>query len=292
MIFSPLTRFCDLLDDLLAAVGELLELTRGLELGLGAAPPGPAPGLGGEPPRLLDRCGEQPAGLLGELEHLLLGLPGAVAHRAGDPAQPSPGRARAIPDRGALGADLRRQLAPLPGQRPDPVGRQPRVGRIANVGLDHGRVDPRRPRTKALLSPGLPNQLARELVHHLGPQPARQLAHGRLVGHPLGQSQPAEAPQMDRVRYLAHQRLVPPPAPVLEHHQPHVGLHRQRRPPPIGKPAGLGQLPLPPHRDRHQQLRIAEQLVQARQIVGQHPHLLGQQFVPQRLRTVGEQRQH
>ena len=267
-------------------------VARGLELGLGAAPARPPPRLGGQPPRLLDRLRKQLAGLLGQLEHLLLGLPGAAAHRARQRPQPAPGRARAIPDRGALGADLGRQLAPLPRQRPDPVGRQPRVGRIANVGLDHGRVDPRRPRTKPLLPPRLLNQLARELVHHLRPQPAGQLAHRRLVGHPLGESQPAEAPQMDRVRHLAHQRLVPPPAAVLEHHQPHVGLHRQRRPPAIRELAGLPKLPLPPDRDRHQQLRIGQQLVQPGQIVGQHPHLLRQQLVPQRLRTVREQRQH
>ncbi len=43
----------------------------------------------------------------------------------------------------------------------------------------------------------------------------------------------------------------------------------------------LGQQRLAARGDRRQQRRIAEQLVQPREIVGQHPHLLRQQLVPQ-----------
>ena len=75
----------DLLDVLLAAVGELLELPRSFELGLGATQPRLAARLGGEPMLLLDGLGERLPGLLCKLEYLVLGLAGAVADRAREP---------------------------------------------------------------------------------------------------------------------------------------------------------------------------------------------------------------
>jgi hypothetical protein len=45
-------------------------------------------------------------------------------------------------------------------------------------------------------------------------------------------------------------------------------------------------------RDRRQQHRIAQQLVQRRQILGQLPDLDRQRLVPQRLRLRGHQSQH
>jgi hypothetical protein len=45
----------------------------------------------------------------------------------------------------------------------------------------------------------LNDQHARQLVHRLRPEPPRQLPDRRLVRHPLGQRDPTEAPQMNRV---------------------------------------------------------------------------------------------
>jgi hypothetical protein len=111
----------DLLCDLLAAVGELLERPGGLELSLRARTPRPAPGLGRQPPSFLDRRGQQRAGLLGQLEHLGVGLPAAPADRTRDPTHPAADRPRAIADRGALDLDHRSELATLAGQRPHAV---------------------------------------------------------------------------------------------------------------------------------------------------------------------------
>ena len=88
-----------------------------------------------------------------------------------------------------------------------------------------------RPRPKPLLPRRLDDQRARQLAHRLRAEPARELADRRLVRHPLRQRDPAEPPQMDRVRDLRHQRPIPPAVALLEHHQPHIGLHRDRRPP-------------------------------------------------------------
>jgi len=62
---------------------------------------------------------------------------------------------------------------------------------------------------------------------------------------------------MNRVRHLRHQRPIPPPVALLEHHQPHERLHRDRRP-PLGQhqPSGLPELALPPLHYRPQQLVI------------------------------------
>ena len=58
--------------------------------------------------------------------------------------------------RARLLADQRGELATLPGQRPHAGRRQPGVGRVLDVGLDHGRVDPHRPRPEPLLPRRLP----------------------------------------------------------------------------------------------------------------------------------------
>jgi hypothetical protein len=49
----------------------------------------------------------------------------------------------------------------------------------------------------------------------LGAQPADKLADGRLVRHPLDQRQQAEPAQVQRVRHLPDQRLVPQPVRCL-----------------------------------------------------------------------------
>ena len=170
--------------------------------------------------------------------------------RAGHRPHAAADRSRAIPHMPRVPADLRQKLARLARQHPSRVERQPRVGRVAHVRLDHGRVDPDRPRPEPLLPPGLVDHHPGDLVHHLGAEPARQLAHRRLVRRPLPQRDQTEAAQMQRVRHLPHQRLIPPAGPLLDHHQPHIRRHRDRR------PAMSPRLLLPVRLDRRQQLRI------------------------------------
>ena len=285
--------FGDLLGHLLAAIGEFLQRLGGLELRTRAAPARTTPSGRGQFPRLLDRLLEQRARLAGQLQHLGLRFPGAAADRACQRPELAAHRPGAVPDRGALLADLGRELATLPRERSDAGVRQSRVGRIFHVGFDHGRVDPRRARPEPLLPPGLLNQLARDLVHDLRPQPAGQLADRRLVRHPVAHPDPAEAAQMDRVRHLPHQRLVPPAAAVLDDHQPHVGFHRDRRPaPPRARPRVSAS-------SRSHRTAIgasspgsASSSSSAREILRQRLDLRRQDLVPQRLRSGRLNRQH
>jgi hypothetical protein len=164
---------------------------------------------------------------------------------------------------------------------------------LRHVGLDHRRVDPHRPRAEALLARRLDDQRARELGDRLGPDPPGQLADRRLVGHPLRQRDPTEAPQVNRVRHLGHQRPISPPIALLEHHQAHVGLDRDRRPPiRQHRPLCLDDLAPPVRHDRRQQLRIRHQRIQRREILRQLAHLDRQRLVPQRLRPPRPERQH
>ena len=71
------------------------------------------------------------------------------------------------------------------------------------------------------------------------------------------QRDPAEPPQMNRVRHLRHQRPIPPAVALLEHHQPHERLQRDRRPTlRQHQPARLPELPLPAPHQRPQHLVI------------------------------------
>ena len=85
------------------------------------------------------------------------------------------------------------------------------------------------------LALGLGDHHPRDLLHHLGPEPPGELADRRLVRHPLIDRDQTEPPQMQRVRHLAHQRLVAPAGALLDHHQPHERCHRDRRPPPLAR---------------------------------------------------------
>jgi len=76
----------DLLGDLFAAIGELVEPGGCPQLGLRAAPARFAPGGRCEPPRLLDGACQKLPGLAGQAEHLGLGLPAAPTNRPGDRA--------------------------------------------------------------------------------------------------------------------------------------------------------------------------------------------------------------
>jgi hypothetical protein len=98
---------------------------------------------------------------------------------------------------------------------------------------------------------------------------------------------------MNRIRHLPNQRPIPPPIPLLEHHQPHTRLQRDRRP-PLGQhqPSRLPELLAPTLHQRPQQLVIRQQRIQRRQILGQLPHLDRQHVVPQALRLLCQKCQH
>jgi len=258
-----------LLADLLAATGHLLQLGGGGQLGLRAPAVRCLAGLGGQPPGLARRAGDLCPRLGVELDHLGLGLAGAPRKRARDRPHRLADRARsvahlrggALDDPGQLGSLAHQGLGALQGEH--------RIRRVADIGLDHRRIDPHRPSVKARLALGLGDYQPGDLVDRLGPQPPRQLSDRRLVGHAPVDRDQTEPPQMQRVRDLPHQRLVAPPRPLLDHHQPHIGVHRDRRAPMPRRraPRHLG-LGLPVRRDRRQQVRIAQQRVDPREILG------------------------
>ena len=148
--------------------------------------------------------------------------PQALAHGAAAVAYPSDG-GRDGP------ADLTRG-----GRQPaHRVPAQPGIGRKADIGLDDGRVHPHGPRSQPPFAARLNDQVADQCVHDPRTQAPGELAHRRFVRRTLVQRQQTEAAQMQRVRDLPHQRLVPPASAVLDDQQPHVDRHRQRRPAPI-----------------------------------------------------------
>ena len=256
VIFSPRTR-CVICGDLLASIGELVELGCRAQLRLGAAAACAAPRSRREAPRLLHRARQQLAGLARHVEHFGLRFSGAPADRAGDRAQPAAHRTRTVANADARLADRRRDLAALAGQALDALRRQAGVGRVLDVGLDHRRIDPDRPRAEPLLADRGVDQRPDDVVDRLLAHALGELADRRLVAHKLAERDPAEAPQMHRVRYLRDQRPVAPTVTLLEDHQPHIGLDRDRRPAMIGRrDPGLQRLALPMRCERRHQHRI------------------------------------
>jgi hypothetical protein len=81
---------------------------------------------------------------------------------------------------------------------------------------------------------------------------------------------------MQRVRDLAHQRLVAPAGAVLDDHQPQVDRHRQRRSTLI---AGR---PVPVALERLEDRRIGQQRVEPSPVLGQSDSLGRKQAVPDR----------
>jgi hypothetical protein len=165
------------------------------------------------------------------------------------------------------------EVASGAGQQHDAVAGQAGVGRELDVSLDHGAVDPRRARAKRGLRGRPRDHLACQRVHRVGSQAQAQLAQRGLLRDAAEQADQAEAPQVQRVRHLAHEHLIAPPRPRLEHHQPHERRHRRRRA-ALGhreRPA-LSVHPPPQLPDRRVHAGIAEQRVDRLQVLGQRPH--------------------
>jgi hypothetical protein len=150
-----------------------------------------------------------------------------------------------------------------------------------------GRMRPRRPRDEAPLARRRgSDDHATDLVDHFGPQSPHELAHRRLIRDAFDERDLTEPAQMQRVRNLAHQRLIAPPRALLDDHQPDEHRHRDRR--PATSTRGLSPRPL----DRLQQRRVARQPVQRREIRRQLAHLDRQPQIEQRLHLPTRQPKH
>ncbi len=178
------------------------------------------------------------------------------------------------------------ELAALARESADALEREHRIGGVADVRFDHGRVDPRSARPKARLALSFGDHDPGDLLHNRGAQPPSELSDRRLVRHALVDRDQTEPPQMQRVRDLPDERFVAPAGACLDHHQPHEHRHRDRR------PAAIARRALPHRRDRRQQHRVGQDPIQSRQIVGQLAHLDRQHLVPQRLHLPTTERQH
>jgi hypothetical protein len=233
--------------------------------------------LGGQHAGLTDRPGQDPSRLGVELHDLIAPLTGAPSQRPGDRPYRLAELPGAIHHPPGLARQPTGQLAALAGQRPGALPGQARVGRIADVGLDHGGVDPHRAGAKAGLPLGLADHHSSQLVDCLGSEPADQLAHRGLIRHPSCQRQQAEPAQVQRVRHLSDQGLVAPAGALLDDHQPHKAAHRDRRSTMIA--GGL----LPGLLNRCQQPRIGQQPIQRCQLGWQFADFHRQQLVEQRL---------
>lgn len=192
---------------------------------------------GGNAPRtrrLAHRTGQEIARLGGQPENLALGLAGPAPEDPGHRPQPAPDRSAPVADVASLDIGRVSEASRGAGEQPGTGRRKAGIGRVADVGLDDRGVDPDRAGAKAALPGSELDHAPDQLGHELGPEAAGHLAHGRLVGHRIGErdhADQAEAPQVERIGHLARERLVSPAGACLEHHQPDVAGHRDRRPP-------------------------------------------------------------
>jgi len=99
----------------------------------------------------------------------------------------------------------------------------------------------------------------------------------------------AETPQVRRVRDLAHEGLIAPAAALLEDHEPQVRLHRDGRT-AVGQATGAG--PPPVRAEGLEERGLEEEPVGALKVLGQGPHPLGQERLPERVRLAGFESPH
>ena len=179
----------DLPGDLLAAVGELLQRAAALSFARRATPTRLAPGGRASVRASLIERSKQLPGLLGQREHLRLRLPSATTDRArhlpqlADPSpssDPVPALASRRSASRACAPPWRAHLTPCEA---NPAS----VGYLTSASTTVESIR-HRPRPEPLLAGRGHDQRARQLRHRLGPDPPRQLAHRRLVRHPLRQA--------------------------------------------------------------------------------------------------------
>jgi hypothetical protein len=136
----------DLTRDLLGQIGQLVQALGGAPLGLGAAATGAVAQPLGQRTRLTDRVLDEFAGLAGQAQHDRLGLAGPARDGAADRPQLLARAARAVTHHAGALARQPPQLLGLTREHARGVDGQHGVGGIADVGLDHRRIDPHRAR--------------------------------------------------------------------------------------------------------------------------------------------------
>jgi hypothetical protein len=144
--------------------------------------------------RLAHAVAHQSSGLLGEPLHRGLRLAGAPRQRASELAQPPPDRAAAVTDARAGRRDSGMNVTRRACEDAHRLGAQAGVGGIADVGLDHRRVDAQGARAEAALPRRERDDPPDERLGHLGAQAPGELAHRGLVGDALVDRDEAEAP--------------------------------------------------------------------------------------------------
>ena len=146
-----------------------------------------------KPSGLAQRTRQQPPRLLGQSQHLPPALPGPPTHGLGNHPQPPADRPRAIPHpeqrprRPARSAS--RPRAPACGRHP--ASTRNRWDTAHPPSPQSNRSAPPAPGTCSRAEPSR-SHTPRQLVDHLGAEATSQLAHRRLVRHPLPQGNQRE----------------------------------------------------------------------------------------------------
>ena len=241
-----------------------------------------------EPPGFADRPRQQLTGLLGQREHLRFALPGAPPHRARDRPQPTPQRPAAIPHPPSIRADQRRSAcapharasSPRPGSTPrrsDSAHRPPRPSSRSS------------PPARESASRAAPSRSHNRVSSSTTSPPSRRVSL-RTVDSCGTRSPSAIRQNRRRCSESETSRTsvsYPQPVRCLDDHQPHIGLHRDRRTPmsstrPPRQSAAIGS----------SSARSLNSTSNAAQILRQLPHLARQHLVPQRLDLPTRQPQH
>jgi len=118
-------------------------------------------------------------------------------------------------------------------EHPDPVGQEAPVGGVANVGFDHGRVDPQPPAPDDLPLSAQRHQPGHHVLEHRGIEEVRQPDQRLGIRHPLA-IDPAEGAVDQVPPHLALALVEAPVMQVLEdeHPQDHGGRRPQAAPTP------------------------------------------------------------
>ena len=158
-----------------------------------------------------------------------------AADRAADQPQPAADRPRAIPHPPRALADQRRELARPRARAPAPR-RAPAPSRSDSARRPRPRSSRSSPPAAANRFSRLAFSISTRVISSTTSAPSRRVSLRTVDSSGTRrQRDPAEAAQMQRVRHLAHQRLIAPAGALLDHHQPHKHRHRDRRPPPLAR---------------------------------------------------------
>jgi hypothetical protein len=146
------------------------------------------------------------------------------------------------------------------GEGADRLGEQAGVGRVGDVGLDHGGVGADLVGAQHLVGGGGGQQRLVELREGRWADPAGELDQGGGVRHLPAQGDATKPLPGDRVGDLAAQQLIAQPIAELQEHHRQVGLDRDRWPADHWVEVGPEEFPQP---------RVVQQVVHPGQLGGQ-----------------------